>query len=36
MTMLLDRGFNSFRGSESDVLDRFYQAVRNEKSRLDS
>ena len=27
----IDLGFNSFRGSERDVLDRFYQAVRNEK-----
>lgn len=27
----LDRNFYSFRGSESDVLDRFYQAVKNEK-----
>ena len=28
----IDRGFNSFRGSDYDVLDRFYQAVRNENS----
>tara|TARA_B110000503_G_scaffold72571_1_gene112169 strand:- start:9142 stop:9900 length:759 start_codon:yes stop_codon:yes gene_type:complete len=27
----IDLGYNSFRGSERDVLDRFYQAVRNEK-----
>tara|TARA_Y100000385_G_scaffold291004_1_gene366588 strand:+ start:864 stop:1622 length:759 start_codon:yes stop_codon:yes gene_type:complete len=27
----INQSFNSFRGSESDVLDRFYQAVRNEK-----
>ena len=27
----IDLGFDSFRGSERDVLDRFYQAVRNEK-----
>ena len=27
----IDRGFNSFRGSEYDVLDRFYQAVKNDK-----
>lgn len=27
----LDRNFYSFKGSESDVLDRFYQAVRTEK-----
>ena len=26
-----DLGFSSFRGSEFDVLDRFYQAVKNEK-----
>lgn len=28
----INQSFNSFRGSESDVLDRFYQALRNEKT----